>query len=426
VNIARFAAKAVVASTLSLLATAGMAAPAEWPQWRGPNRDGKAVGIKLPATLPKELAQGWKVEVGEGYSSPVVAGGKVFIHARPEPGKESCLCFDAATGKPIWSVSYKSAYEPPEQAGVGKGPNSTPTVDGDRVYMLGLGGMFHCIEIASGKVLWKHDFQTEYWGTKDMFGLDGGFPVCGATSSPLVLGNRVVVAVGGPKAGAISVFDRQTGKLLEHTLPERSSYASPMVAKLAGVDQIVAFTGLRMVGVSRDKLDLLWDLPFKAHMEQTIITPVIWKDKVIVCGEAKPSFALKIEKNGDKVKATQAWLCAGLSSYMTTPVVMNDMLVGMDLRSRRIVGVNLDTGEQLWTSERLGVDFVSFSVVDGKLVTLIKNGFLTVGDVTTKGYTELARWKVGETPDFISALAMDGERVFVKDKTHLFCYSLKA
>src|SRR5579871_6035227 len=198
----RRAASAVVFLSLSLPLTA-----ADWPQWRGPNRDGHAPGVKLPAKWPAEAPPAkWSAPVGDGYGGAAAAGGKVFVMGRfpvallgVECGIERCLCFDADTGKQVWKVEYLQTFRPPEQPGIGKGPNSTPTVDRDRVYMLGVGGMFHCIEIATGKVLWKRDLRAEFWGVKFSQGLgdDAYFPPCGVATSPLVDGDTVVVSVGG-------------------------------------------------------------------------------------------------------------------------------------------------------------------------------------------------------------------------------------
>src|SRR5205814_1288933 len=136
----------------------------------------------------------------------------LFILGRPRAGQEVCFCFDAATGKRLWRVPYASPYHPPAGCGPDNGPNSTPAVDGDRVYMLGLGGMFHCLDVKTGRVLWKHDFASEYWGVeRDEAGEDRWFPPCGTAASPLVVGNLVVAPVGGRKAGAFAAFDRQTG-----------------------------------------------------------------------------------------------------------------------------------------------------------------------------------------------------------------------
>jgi outer membrane protein assembly factor BamB len=224
----------------------------------------------------------------------VAADGRLFILARPRPGREACLCLDANTGQCLWRQEYPVSFKPPDPS-AGRSPSSTPTVDGDRVYMLGLGGMFHCLAVADGRVLWKHDFAREYWGVKkDADQDDAWFPSCGAAASPLAVDGLVVVPVGGEKAGALTAFDRRTGTIVWKALPERSSYGSPLLTTLPGGQQLVGFTGVRMVGLRFSDQKLLWEYPFPAKFEQTVLTPVLWKDRVIFGGEKKPILALQL------------------------------------------------------------------------------------------------------------------------------------
>ena len=391
----------------------------EWPQWRGPGRDGVAVGSKLPDKWPEKMpAARWSVAVGEGYSSPVAAGGRVFIQGREADGQETCLCFDADTGKRLWRIAYPCAFQPPDPR-AGRGPNSTPTLDGDRVYMLGLGGMFHCIEVKTGKILWKHDFAAEYWGVeKTADGDDAAFPVCGNAASALVIKEQVIIPVGGKKAGAFTAFDRKTGKMLWSALPERSSYASPVTATLAGTPQIVGFTGLRMVGLSLDKREVLWDFPFAAGFQQTIITPVLWKDVVIVTGEAKPTNALQIRREGGKVTQTTLWRNADLSPYMVTPVVFKDHLIGLDQRTRRLTCVEMASGKTTWTSPRLS-EFVSVTVAGNRLLVLTKSGELHLIQGDTAAYIPLGKWQVSDAGEIWSSPAIVGGSLYIKDKDKL-------
>src|SRR5262249_49878665 len=152
----------------------------------------------------------------------------------------------------------------------GKGPKSTPAVDGDRLYAYGVAGMLHCLDVKTGNVLWKHDCAAEYWGVKkDKDGDDAWCTPCGAASSPLADGKRVLLSTGGEKCGSVSGFDRDSGKLVWKALDDKGSYASPVVAQLAGQRQVVAFTGLRMVGVKASDGALLWEHPFEAMFQQT-------------------------------------------------------------------------------------------------------------------------------------------------------------
>jgi outer membrane protein assembly factor BamB len=362
--------------------------------------------------------------VGIGYSSPVVAGGQAFIMGRESGGQEACLSFDALTGKPLWKQTYPCPYQPPDPT-AGKGPNSTPTVDGDRVYMLGLGGMFHCLEAKTGHILWKHDFPNEYWGeAKDELGEDAWRPPCGASASALLDGDQVILPVGGKKAGAMTAFDRKSGRLLWKALEDRSSYASPLFATIAGIRQIVGFTGTRMVGLDAKDRKLLWEFPFKAMYEQTIVTPVIWKDRVIICGEIKPTTALELTAKDGKITQKVAWQNADLSAYLVTPVVVKDHLIGFDQRSRRLTCIDLATGKTTWNSPRIGKLFVSLVVAGEQILALSDQGELNVLAANPKEYVSRGSWKVAEPGTIWSQLAVVDNRLYIKDKEYLSCYEL--
>jgi outer membrane protein assembly factor BamB len=397
----------------------------EWPQWRGPNRDGHAIGARLPTQWPESAPEPkWRVKIGEGYSGAAVAGGKVFALARDDQkGIERAYCFDLANGKQLWEVSYTAPFKAPDPT-AGRGPNATPTVDGDRVYFFGLAGMLTCVEIATGKMLWQCDCLKEYWGAAKSDGDDAWFPSCGASASPLVDGGTVIVPVGGKKAGAVTGFDRATGKLLWKALDDRSSYASPIIAAPGGVKQIVAFTGTRMVGLRHSDRELVWEQPFKAHYEQTIICPVVWKDRVVIGGEQRATFALKLTRDGDKFEKEQVWKSDDLKLYLTTPVVLNDHLIGFDHRTGKLACLALEDGSTAWTSPAFGTKHLSFVLAGNTLLILTLDGHLIVAKVSEKEYEQLAKWKVSEKGTW-AHLAVAGNRLLVKGPEELLCYELR-
>jgi hypothetical protein len=353
----------------------------------------------------------------------VIAGNRVFVQGRPAAGRESCLCFDARSGKPLWKVEYPCSFVPPDKT-AGRGPNSTPTVDGDRVYMLGLGGMFHCIEVATGRVLWVRNFAEEFWGEeKDPVGDDAWFPACGTAASPLVVGEHVIVPVGGDKAGAFVAFHRVRGGMVWAALPERSSYGSPIRAKLAGVDQLVGFTGLRMVGLDLGSREILWEQPFPAMNEQTILTPVIWRDRVIFGGEARPTVALQITREEDRIVSRKLWQCSALNALVVTPIVVKDHLIGLDDRTKRLVCIDLLSGKRTWESPRMG-RYVSLVSAGEQILALNELGTLHVLAATAREYKPLGSWKVSSVGGTISHLAVAGSRLYIKDRTHLHCFDL--
>jgi hypothetical protein len=395
----------------------------DWPQWRGPHRDGHALGARLPkkwpARPPKPL---WKQAVGEGQSSPVVAKGRLFVMGR-QGGKEVCWCLDARSGKMLWKHDYECPYKPAD-ASAGQGPKSTPTVDGDRVYMLGVAGMLHCFAFKDGAVLWKHDLHREFWGAaRDQWGDDAWSTCCGAAAAPLVDETRVLLPVGGKKAGAVTTFARTSGKVVwKSPLTDRSSYGSAVLATLAGQRQVVGFTGLRMVGLTRDRGELLWEYPFPALYEQTTLTPVVWKDRVIIGGEEKPTVALEVRAEDGKFKTKVAWSNPRLRAYLTSPVAVKDHLYGLSKRGD-LVCVDLESGKTAWAAPGFG-NFGTIVAAQGVLLVLTKQGELRVVAANPKKFTRLARWTLALQAPVWSHLCLAGSRFYVKDRTHVLCYEL--
>lgn len=409
-------------AALFLSAVAGSVC-ADWPQWRGPNRDNRVADARLPEKWPDQAPEPlWQKEVGEGYSSPVIAGGKLYIMARQDKDKEVCLCLDAQTGETIWDHAYDAPYKPhPAARSAGSGPKSTITIDGDRIYCLGIAGMFHCLDAKNGKSLWKHDFQNEYWGVdRDDDGYDTWATYCGASCSPLVVDGYVVVSVGGKKAGAFAAFDRRTGEIAWKALEDRASYASPIVAEPAGVRQVIGFTGLRMVGLNPQNGKLFWEHPVKVAYEQTIVTPVVWKDHVIVCAESTPTVALKIDKKDGKPVMSEAWRNKDLKSYMATPTIAGDALYGLD-ESGRLVCINLADGKTRWSDGRFG-QYVCILAAGKQLLVLGAGGELTVVAADPKEYKQLARLRLSKAGETWANPALLGSKLYIKDKQHLLCF----
>jgi outer membrane protein assembly factor BamB len=409
---------------LPLLPLVVLCVAANWPQWRGPARDGLAPDIKLPDKWPAEPPKPrWVMPVGQGYSGPAVADGRVYVMGRAD-GEEVCHCFDAATGKPLWKVGYPEPdFKPPTGEPVW-GPQSTPTVDGDRVYFFGLLGMLHCLDAKTGAVRWKRDCHKEFWGVvKAEKGDDAWFPPCGCAAGPLVEGKTVILPVGGKKAGSFTAFDRDTGKIVWQALDERSSYASPVFAAPGGIKQLIGFTGLRMVGLDQASHKLLWDRPFKAFFEQTIVSPVVWNDLVVIGGEKRPTFALRLKSAGGKVETEEVWKNDDLKEYTTTPVLVGPHLVGHDARAERLVCLGVADGQTAWTSPRLGRYFSLLAAGD-TVLALNNDGELFALKAGGDDYTQLAKWRVSDQKGTWAHPAVAGGKLFVKDKERLLCYDL--
>jgi outer membrane protein assembly factor BamB len=291
--------------------------------------------------------------------------------------------------------------------------------------MIGLGGMLHCFDAAKGDVLWKHDCMKEFWGVeKDKDGDDAWFPSCGSAAAPLVDGNQIIVPVGGKKAGAFTAFDRNSGAIVWKALGERSSYASPVFATIAGSRQLVSFSGLRMVGLDAATHKLLWEYPFPARFEQTVVSPIVWKDHVVIAGEDKPTIALRLEKSDGQWKQSVAWESKDLRGYLSTPVVVKDHLIGHDHRLRKLVCVELASGKTKWAAGKFG-KYLSLVVAGDHLLVLDDSGQLLVLEADVEKYRVVRDWQTSEPGQTWSHLAVAGKRLYVKDREHLICFEIK-
>jgi outer membrane protein assembly factor BamB len=391
---------------------------ADWPQWRGPARDGHA-DAALPAKWPEKApAPLWKTEVGSGQGSPVVAGGRVFVMGRSGT-EEACYGLDADTGKVLWKHAEECPFKPADSS-AGEGPKSTPTVSGGRVFMFGVAGRLSCFTVA-GKREWSRDLKADFWGVaKDKWGDDAFSTCCGAASSPLVDAGQVILPVGGKKAGAMAGFDVKTGKTLWRSPShDRSSYSSPLLATLAGKRQLVGFTGLRMAGFTPGEGKMLWSHDFPQDYEQTIITPIIHGDLVILGGKDADLVALKVTEKGAEV----AWKNELLRAYTTSPVAFAGHCVGLNMRGD-LVCVDLKTGKTAWIRKLFGNNYHGSLVVAGKRILILTHkGKLHAVAADPAKFVREGVWKVAEPPVWPS-LAVAGGRIYVKDDRHVYCYDL--
>src|SRR5712692_9670431 len=264
----------------------------DWPQWRGPNRDGIAGAFSEPKAWPEKLVLKWKVNVGEGYSSPVVAGGKIYLHTR-QGDREVVSCLRPETGEVVWQEGYAAPYTlNPGAARHGKGVKSTPVVADGRIYTFGINGILSCFDAKTGKPQWRKEF---------------GSPDFGTAMSPLVDRGLLIVHVGTNGHGALTAFDAQTGREKWSWTGDGPAYASPIVAELGGTRQVVTQGQRNVVGVSAATGELLWRIPFSTPYEQNIVTPVVYHENLLFSGLDNGVMSVKVLKRGSEWLAETVW-----------------------------------------------------------------------------------------------------------------------
>ncbi|HZM94844.1 MAG TPA: PQQ-binding-like beta-propeller repeat protein [Vicinamibacterales bacterium] len=383
----------------------------DWPQFRGPNRDGVAASFSEPKAWPDRLTQVWKVDVGEGHASPILVSARVYTFTR-QGTNEVMQALDAATGKAVWQTRYPAPVNvnPAAQAH-GPGPKATPTYADGRLFTLGMGGIVTAFDAASGKQLWQKPAGSV-------------LPLYGTAMSPLVDRGSVIVHVGGHGQGALTAFDASTGAVKWAWNGDGPSYASPVAVDIEGVRQIITLTQENVVGLSAADGRLLWRRPFSTEYTQNIITPIVMGNIVIVSGVQKPTSAFRLVRKGDQWNTEDVWENPGASFYMANEVVVGDALFGLSSRnSGQYVLLDMKTGKTLWTGMPRQATNAAIVRAGAIVFALEDDAELMVGRVSGNGVQELKRYKVADAATW-AAPVVSGNRVFVKDVSSLTLFSI--
>jgi outer membrane protein assembly factor BamB len=402
---------------LVLLASASMAAAGDWPQWLGPNRDGSSPEtVAAWQQAPKTL---WRQVAGEGNSAPVVAAGRVFLHAKVrDQDEEEVTAFDAGTGERIWRAPvhrgpFKSLY--------GNGPRATPAVAGERIYTFGITGVLTCLETTTGKQVWEVDTLKEFHAPNLFFGM---------ACSPLIEGNRVVVNVGG-KGASVVAFDKDNGKVLWKSLDDRASYSSPIAIGEGNARQVVFLTAQALVALSPADGSLFWRFPMVDKLFESSSTPARNGGVLMASSITYGSVGLHLENREGKPAANEIWKNEALTCYFATPVAVGPdyfyVVTGTKppaLASQATLHcIETKTGKELWSKPKVGKYHASLlRTGDQKLLMLEEAGNLVLVDPNPNEYRELARSKIcGET---WAHPALANGRLYLRDGKELVCLEL--
>jgi outer membrane protein assembly factor BamB len=399
-----------------LIASSTLGAPtgaSDWPQWRGRNRDGVAVGAELPETWPEKLPVRWRVATGRGYSSPVVAGGRVYIMERAD-GAEVVRSLDVLDGATVWRHAYALDYTVHRNAGRhGNWPKATTTVTGGRVFSFGISGVLTALNAETGVVVWKRDLGAEL---KCM-------PTFGVAASPLVENDLVILPVGDEaNAGAIMAFRAADGKTAWRSVRDGPSYASPIAADLAGIRQVVTFTANHLAGVALADGKELWTYPFKLPWNETIVTPLVWKGMVVCAGRNRGGTRLLAVRRRDGTVVVEEVWKQDAPVYMSSPVIRGDAYFAVEHRTGRLFCLKLADGSLAWKAGTYG-DYASLVLAGDRILMLDSKGTLTVFAATASAYREVASIRVADTATY-AHLVVVGSRLYVRSSEELVCFDV--
>lgn len=408
----------VVVGIMTLSASAATQTPApapaaaEWFQWRGPNRDGISTETGLLKDWPRGgPPQVWRTAgVGNGYSSFSTSGGRLYtLGARG--GNEYVTALDRATGKKVWEYLNGRRFENDR----GDGPRSTPTVEDDRLYVLGGSGDLTCLENATGKKIWSINIIQKFGGRN---------PYWGYSESPLIVGDRILVNAGGSRASIVAIA-KADGATLWQQHSDEAGYSSPMLLRTGSLQQVVFFTGERTLAVDARDGRLLWSYNKAANGTANIATPIIRGTRVFVSSDYGTGAALlEVRAAGNIASASEVYFTREMRNHHASSVLVGDHLYGFS--SSILTALRFDSGEMAWRDRSVGKGSLIFA--DGRLILYSEEGVVGLAEANPAGYREHGRFTLAQqsgAPTWSHPIVAGG-LLIIRDQDNVYAYDLRA
>ena len=381
---------------------------ADWAQWRGPTRDGMVVEQAWPEKLAGRLKKVWRVELDKSYASPVILGDRVFTVETRDKKEEVVRALDRETGKELWHASWKGSMRVPFfAASNGSWVRSTPATDGERLFVAGMRDVLVCLDVQSGKELWRVNFVEQ---------LKTPLPSFGFVCSPLLAGDHVYVQAG---SGFVKLHKR-SGKILWRSLKDvggmwGSAFSSPVLAKLAGREQFVVLTRQKLAGVTPDDGEVLWEQPVKAFRGMNILTPTVVSNSLFTAAYGGSAWRFDLAADADEGAALRIesnWN-AKLQGYMSSPIYLNGH-VYLHMRNERLACIDFATGEKTWTSDKGLGKYLSMICNGEQMLCLNERGVLHLIEATPEKYNLIDTLDISEQETW-AHLTLVGNSIFVRE-----------
>jgi outer membrane protein assembly factor BamB len=383
--------KRLIALLFVTISLHGPVGAEDWPEWRGRGRVGVWNESGILERFPeKGLTPAWRTPLRAGYAGPAVADGRVFVtdfeRSAGMKGKERALCLEERSGQVLWTREWDADYG---SMSYPNGPRATPTVDGDRVYVLGAAGILLCLDARTGNVVWRKDYVKDY-GTE--------IPTWGIASAPLVDGERLIVITGGQPDAKVMALDKRTGREIWRALPSDSEpgYAQPVIVEAAGVRRLIIWHPTAVASLEPATGQVHWQQPFSINMGMTLATPVVSGDRVLVSSFFNGSMLLDLMgKALWKGKSDSEIETDGLHAVINTPVIDGDYIYGI-CSYGQFRCLSLKAGERVWESMEVMKEKARWA--SGFIVKSLDRYFintdrgdLVIAKLSPRGYEEIGR-----------------------------------
>ena len=381
-----------------------------WPDFRGPNRDGRYDGTPIRADWPSAgLPRLWRQPIGLGYASFVVADGRAFtIEQRRQ--KEVVAAYAVDTGRELWTHGWDAAFV--ESMG-GDGPRATPTYHEGRVYALGAMGELRSLEARTGALVWRHNIIEDAGATNLAWGMSG---------APLIVDDKVIVLPGGPGGKSVVAYHKVTGRQVWSALDDPQAYTSPMLATIGGVRQILIVSARRVAGLTVDEGRLLWEYPWVTYNAISVAQPLLLgNDRVFMSASYGHGAAVfEVTRSGEGFVARTVWENSRMKNKFTSSVLAKGYIYGLD--EAILACVDAATGELKWKGGRYGYGQVMLA--GDRLIVLTEDGDVVMVKATPERHDEVARFAAIEGKSWNHPVIAGG-RLFVRNVREMAAFDIR-
>lgn len=380
----------------------------DWPQWRGPNRDGISSETGLlktwPTTGPKVI---WRSGSGEGYAGIVVSQGRGFTSIGVGDN-EVVIAFDPNTGKEIWRTNIDAKFENDQ----GNGPRSTPTVDGEMLFAISGESHLVALNVKDGRKIWEHDLRAKY-GAR--------VPRWGVSTTPLLEGNLLIIDVGGKPGHSVMAFNKTNGAVVWKSESDVPGYSAPIAINFNNARKILAFTGTALVGLAASDGRSQWRYTWETEYDVNAATPIfIAPDKIFISSNyGKGSALLQMQSTNGSTSVREVWKSRDMKNHFSSSVLYQNHLYGFD--NAFLTCLDLATGKAKW--QQRGFQKGSLLLADGHLIVLGEQGFLALVEASPVAYQEKASVQILKGRCWTMPTLANG-KLYLRNQSEMLCLEM--